>query len=196
MNLSSLVVLLALGAGSQVRAQNEFDLTCARPSSGVLGEESDCLDATITYGTTTIAAGRVKVRSLSTDQGEWILSDEVRITTDDAELDAESTLVRLENGEIVSFELSGNPSRIAHTAGVDGFRVSAEAGAIVYDVADESLRLEGEVKFVYDESVFDTCELTYDLVTRSYSTGACGLRLTVPTPEREREPPAPQPDGP
>jgi lipopolysaccharide export system protein LptA len=174
-------LLLAIGLASQAGGQALLEFGCLT-SSGT-DREDVCVEATVTDGTTTITAG-VMTRRMP-DEGEWQLTEGVGIASAEAELSADSAVVSRADGEYRLFELAGSPSRVRLTATEGRPPVSAEATSIVYDLDAGLLRLSGDVRFVFGENVLDTCEQSYDLNQRSYSTGACGVRATVPARQAE-----------
>lgn len=195
LNLSrSLVLLPCLGITARAAAQDTITFDCGS-NQGIVGEESECIDATITDGATTIKAGRFVMRNLDRDQGEWRLTDGIVILRSEAELTADSAVIERVDGEYTSFVLEGSPSRIRLIPDDDETPVSAEATSIVYDVASSELELKGDVNFIFGENVFNTCELSYNLNERSYTTGPCGVRATVRQSETETDSQEPQRDG-
>ena len=198
LNLSRIALpLIACGRIGAAVAQDEFQLNCARPSAGVVGERSECGDATITDGTTTISAGLLVMENLDVDQGEWRLSGGVSIRREEAELTADRAVVNRVNGEYQSFLLEGSPTRITLISNDnDETPVRFEADSIVYDVESGSLQLTGNVTFVFGENVFDTCALSYNIKDRSYTTPECGVRATVRQSESQNDSRNSQRDGP
>jgi lipopolysaccharide transport protein LptA len=184
---------LCIGLAAVAAGQDEFKIVCAQRSSGVVGAALQCADATITDGGTTITTG---VFSASEHEGEFRLSDGVHIVTDQVEFSGDSAFVVRSAGEFVAFEITGSPIRMTHLVDTTATQVSAEAQSIVYDVPSETLQITGDVKFVFGENEFFTCELSYKLDEGSYSTGECGVRATVRQSEPDPDSPTLQRDGP
>lgn len=117
--------------------------------------------------------------------------DDVSIERGAMKVSADEGLVRQADGEIVSIELTGNPTRWEDRL-EDGSLVQGEARRIVFDVQENVVTLSDGARIRHEQGEFTGDELIYDLDTENLvGRGSAGNRARVviePEAMRRREP--------
>ena len=119
--------------------------------------------------------------------------DDVSIERGAMKVSADEGLVRQADGEIVSIELTGNPTRWEDRL-EDGTLVQGEARRIVFDVQQNVVTLSQGARIRHEQGEFTGDELIYDLDTENLvGRGSADNRARViiePDAMRRREPEA------
>jgi lipopolysaccharide transport protein LptA len=98
-------------------------------------------DVTISQGPLSIAAKEANATSLDFKSGQWNFKGDVHIVMPNGKLDAETATVNFANNQISRAQATGSPATFeSQRKGADQI-AHGKAGAIEYDVAQETVRL-------------------------------------------------------
>src|SRR5690606_3261544 len=120
-----------------------------------------------------VQVGADRIESILTGDGESVLRGDVRIDQGTLAIRADSATVTMRDGEVVRVVVDGAPATMQQE-GEDGAPTRASARRIDYDVAAETVVLEGKARVEQPRGILTGERLTYDLAAERVEGGGEG----------------------
>lgn len=168
-------------AAAQVAAPPGIDLSAE--SFTYHGETSkvDFRGLKISQDDLAIAAERATADPIDFEHGKWQLSGNVRISVDSAKISSNEALLMIENNELATVELKGNPATFEETAPGNTEPVQGHANRLFFDKAKQTLSLTGDAFLRVGGNEIMSCDLIFDLDEQTFSSGTtdCGEPVRI-----------------
>lgn len=151
-------------AAEAVRGDGSFTWSADNVASDL---RNDTLDATgnvrVRQGDMSIEARSASARDFRSDNSQWTFSDEVRIQTPQANLQANTASASFVNGLIKDARVEGSPAEFEQQDEPADRQVRGRAGVIEYDVAAGVVRMQDSVWFSNGKDEFRGEVVIYDM---------------------------------
>lgn len=142
-------------AAEAVRSDGSFTWSADNVASDL---RNDTLDATgnvrVRQGDMSIEARSASAKDFRSDNSQWTFSEEVRIHTPQANLQANTASASFVNGLIRDARVEGSPAEFEQQDKPADRQVRGRAGVIEYDVAAGILRMQDAVWFTNGKDEF------------------------------------------
>ena len=101
----------------------------------------------VTQGPKSIEAQSAHARNGRAETQQWTFEKEVRIRTEEADLQSNLATAQVVNGEIAGARIEGTPARFEQLSGTNNRQVRGRAGTIEYDFNTGVVKLSDQVWF-------------------------------------------------
>jgi len=155
--------------------------------------------AIISQGDLRVTADHAAASGIDSDNSRWVLTGNVHITSEKlGVLTSESAIIDFRNNQLESALVRGDPAEFEQTSSKTGVLARGHADNIQYTVATDTVRLTGNARLQYGETVTTAAVVVYNIRDRKLQfAGAPGNRMHIlTTPQKlPKPPPAPKPSA-
>lgn len=184
--------LLASVAVGQEGLSDGLKANCDEISGNPREGETVCVGFKFNDGTSEISAGLAKTNALDSELILWRLSDGVRLSSGTTEILAAEALARLEAGELVLGELTGNPVIMSDYIAERETRVSGTSQGLSYNSRSGIVNLIGAATLTIGDNEVIGCDWIYNFNDKSYQAGTSddceGVTIVLAPPEENEDP--------
>ncbi len=149
------------------------------------------LDIVATWRDIKVRADHAHASGIDTENNKWTFDGNVRIHSDRGDLHSDRAVVELKNNEVTQATVTGSPAEFEQANDNADRQVLGHAGEIVYNVADQLLRLSDDAMLTIGQSNIDAPQITYNILTRTAKAakqpGTDG-RVHGTIPPRQKDP--------
>jgi lipopolysaccharide transport protein LptA len=192
-----LALALPLAAAAQNVGRSNEELVL-RSDSLTLDRQTNLIQArapVIEQGDLRIVADEALATATEFEEaGEFRLTGNVRITVENAVLQADSAVFKFSQRRLSRGELLGTPATFT---GLDADRnttINGRARKIAYDYVARTLRMTDDASVQLDNREILGCDLIYDFMAERVTSGSanCAYRVRIlPEPDTQTSPAAP-----